>query len=516
MSIRPRTVALGWIGLALVIGFSVAGSVLYNVFIGLDSSGYPFGTWLERAGSSRGAAAGLTFVGIVAAVIMIGGFVVMRAAVRGKAASLDPGRRTFLTGAASGAGVALGAGLLGAGAAFARAAFGIGIEGRGWLQIGQGIAGDDVVKTHPEWKEAWKGARIQNYRRLGRTGWEISDVVVGSGPIKGDKGTRIVREALDRGVNYVDTSPDYSASGSEQAVGRALRGRRDEVFLATKFCTPGGHLPPGTPVAAYKAAVEQSLANLQTDRVDLIHIHSCDEIDRLMDENVHEAFDRLKQEGKVRFMGVSTHTPNLVQVANTAIDSGRFDVMMLAYHHGIWAPLAGIVERAHQRDIGIVAMKTLKGARHHGLEGFREHADAYSQAALTWVLSNPNVSCAVISFSEFQHVDEYLHASGRDLRARDLAILEQYDRAIVGSYCSPHCGVCLDHCPEQLAIDDVLRHRMYFEDYGWQKDAMQLYARLERNASVCASCSAPCLGSCPVGIPIQERMTGAHELLMLA
>ena len=54
---------------------------------------------------------------------------------------------------------------------------------------------------------------------------------------------------------------------------------------------------------------------------------------------------------------------------------------------------------------------------------------------------------------------------------------------------------------------------MYFEDYGWEKEAMRLYAQLEKNASVCAGCSAPCLGSCPVGIPISDRMTGAHDLL---
>jgi predicted aldo/keto reductase-like oxidoreductase len=56
---------------------------------------------------------------------------------------------------------------------------------------------------------------------------------------------------------------------------------------------------------------------------------------------------------------------------------------------------------------------------------------------------------------------------------------------------------------------------MYFEDYGWEKEGMRLYGELSKNASVCLSCSAPCAGSCPVGIPIQERMTGAHELLTL-
>jgi len=97
--------------------------------------------------------------------------------------------------------------------------------------------------------------------------------------------------------------------------------------------------------------------------------------------------------------------------------------------------------------------------------------------------------------------------------ADDIAVLEKYDRLTAQTYCAPHCGACLSSCPEKLAINDVLRHRMYFEDYRSERQAIDLYAGLERNASVCAECSAPCLGSCPFGIRIQERMVGAHELL---
>jgi aryl-alcohol dehydrogenase-like predicted oxidoreductase len=178
---------------------------------------------------------------------------------------------------------------------------------------------------------------VQSYRRLGRTGWNVSDIVLGTGRIGGEDGEQIARLAIERGVNYFDTSPDYSGAGSEMAMGKAIRDvPRDRMFIASKFCTPIGHLPPGTPVPKYIEAVEGSLSRLGTDYLDLCHIHSCDEVARLMDENVHEAFDRLKQAGKVRFLGFSTHTPNLVEVVNTAIESNRFDVMMLAYHHGIW------------------------------------------------------------------------------------------------------------------------------------------------------------------------------------
>jgi len=113
-------------------------------------------------------------------------------------------------------------------------------------------------------------------------------------------------------------------------------------------------------------------------------------------------------------------------------------------------------------------------------------------------------------------VDEYLHASGRGLRDSDLAVLRSYDRQIAGTHCQAGCGECLGSCPENLAIDDVLRHRMYFEDYGWEKEGMRLYSQLEKNASVCASCSAPCLSACPLGIPIATRTREAHEMLTLA
>jgi aryl-alcohol dehydrogenase-like predicted oxidoreductase len=506
---------------ALALGFFVAGGVLYKTAIDLDAPAFPGGPAIDRAAQAVGLDFGRPFAGpfwagLTLLAVLVGTFAAVRGSIRARTARTDPGRRGFLRGAAGGAAAAVGATALAGVAAWARAFRGLGNEGRGWEPVFTKIFDRDVAFTNPEYPEAWKGTRVAAHRRLGRTGFEVSDIVVGGGRISGPKGEDIVRLALDRGVNYVDTSPDYSANGSEEAVGKAIEGRREGVFLATKFCTARGHLGPGTSVADYMGLVESSLKRLRTDYVDLVHVHSCDETERLLDPNMHEAFDRLRESGKARFLGFSSHTPNLVQVANAAIESKRFDVMMLAYHHGIWPQLAEVIGRARREaDMGVVAMKTLKGAKHNGLAGFREHAEAYSQAALKWALSNPDVSCAVISFFEFQHVDEYLRASGAKLTPDDVAILDEYDRQILGSYCAPHCGKCLDACPEELAIHDVLRHRMYFEDYGHEKEAIRLYGQLAKNASVCASCSGPCLGVCPVGVAIPERMRGAHDLLSL-
>lgn len=522
MNARPGRLALFWILASAVVGFTVVGGLLYKAAIGLDPDAFPAGQAMQAVGKALLPDLAFTVGGVMLALIVILAvavlaFVTVRRSVRAKSVAADAERRRFLAGAASGAGAALGTIVVGGAAGASRAFLGVGNEGRGWAPVGSEIFGGDVEKTSPAPRDAWRGSQVQGFRRFGRTEFQVSDIVLGTGRIQGEKGEQIARLALERGVNYFDTAPDYSGSGSEQAMGRALKSvPRDKVFVATKFCTPIGHVPTGAPVAHYVKAVEDSLGRLDTDYVDLIHVHSCDEVERLMDPNVHEAFDLLKQQGKVRFLGFSSHTPNLVQVADAAIESGRFDVMMLAYHHGIWPTLADVIRRGRsERDMGIVAMKTLKGARHHGLAGFRQEADSYAQAAFKWVLSNPDVSCLVVSFFEMQHVDEYLYASGRGLSQRDVAILEKYDREIRGTYCAPHCGACLASCPEGLPIADVLRYRMYFEDYGWEKEGLRLYSKLARDASACAGCSAPCLGACPVAIDIPARMRGAHELLTI-
>jgi len=418
-------------------------------------------------------------------------------------ASNRPGRRFFLLGALGAGGGIMATGL----AAFARVS--------DWYAV----SGKHIFLVRPPYKAdqpmaEWSGSLVRDYRRLGRTEALISDISLGSGSGTGGRQTaEVAREAIERGVNYFDTAPDYSETGSEYRLGQAMKGVRDQMFLATKFCRPGGHLGVDHSVADYIEALESSLRRLQTDRVDLVHIHSCNSVDRLMAENAHEAFDRLKEAGKVRFLGVSTHTPNLEEVANKAIESDRFDVLMLAYHYGAWPGIGEIIDRAAARDIGVVAMKTLRGAMHQGLMQSRAEQDSYTQAAFRWVLSNPSVSGLVISLWESAQLDEFLYASGQPIAPGDPEILEDYAAGVMGEHCRPHCGLCLAHCPEQLAIHDVLRHRMYFKYYGAQKEAMRLYDLLEKKADVCATCPAPCTHACPDAIPIPEHAQEAHRLL---
>ncbi len=134
---------------------------------------------------------------------------------------------------------------------------------------------------------------------------------------------------------------------------------------------------------------------------------------------------------------------------------------------------------------------------------------------IRWVLDNPSVSCLVISLWQSEQLDEFLYASGTSLERSDLAVLERYEELTTDANCRPHCGVCLDRCPEDVPIHDVLRHKMYFEGFGAQKEAMRLYAQLEVQADRCTACSAPCAGACPHGVSIADETREAHSLLTI-
>ena len=366
---------------------------------------------------------------------------------------------------------------------------------------------------HPD--PIWQGATVRKYRPLGKTGIQMSDISFGGAGIANSD---VVTRAVERGINYFDTSPDYSREGSERVIGKALKPHRDKVYIASKFCTAEGHLPKDTPVADIVRAVEGSLQRLQTDYLDVSIIHECDTLERLMAPTFHEAFDRLRTQGKVRFLGVSSHTPNLEQVMRHAVDSGRFDMLLVAYNFNNWPDLTTIFHDAHARGVGVVAMKTLKGAKATVLKDFADEQQAFSQAAFKWVLSNPHVSGLVVSVTGFEQIDEYLYASGQALTDSDVALLERYDGLITKDYCRPGCGACLDHCPYGVPVDDIFRYAMYFENYGHQKDAMAYYAKAaaERNASRCLTCPAPCEAACPFGLPIRDKMVRAHAMLTLA
>jgi aryl-alcohol dehydrogenase-like predicted oxidoreductase len=161
------------------------------------------------------------------------------------------------------------------------------------------------------------------YRTLGRTGIKVSSYALGAmmfgaiGNPDHDDSIRIIHKALDAGVNFIDTSDAYANGESEEIVGKALKGRRDDVIVATKVGLPLGHTPNGRQSVPNKggasrrwiiAEVENSLRRLQTDYIDLYQVHRPDP-DTAIDETLSALTD-LVRSGKVRAIGSSNMLPS--------------------------------------------------------------------------------------------------------------------------------------------------------------------------------------------------------------
>jgi aryl-alcohol dehydrogenase-like predicted oxidoreductase len=208
------------------------------------------------------------------------------------------------------------------------------------------------------------------HRSLGRTGVSVSPLCLGAmmfgawGNADHDESIRIIHRALDAGVNFIDTADVYSRGESEEIVGKALKGRRDDVVLATKIHGPMGDDPNqrGNSRRWIAREVEASLRRLGTDWIDLYQIHRPEQ-DTDIDETLGALTDLVRQ-GKVRYIGSSTFPASqIVEAQWVARDRGRErfvceqppysmlvrgveeDVLPTTLRHGMgvipWSPLAG-------------------------------------------------------------------------------------------------------------------------------------------------------------------------------
>jgi aryl-alcohol dehydrogenase-like predicted oxidoreductase len=163
-----------------------------------------------------------------------------------------------------------------------------------------------------------------DYRLLGRTGVEVSPLALGTmmfgawGNTDTDDSIRVIHRALDAGINFVDTADVYSGGESEEIVGKALKGRRDDVVLATKFFMPMGEGPnrSGGSRRYIMRAVEDSLRRLDTDYIDLYQVHRPSAV---MDvEETLGALTDLVRQGKIRYLGSSSYSGSQIVEAQVA------------------------------------------------------------------------------------------------------------------------------------------------------------------------------------------------------
>jgi len=358
-------------------------------------------------------------------------------------------------------------------------------------------------------------ANTMRFRPLGKTGLKVSEIGFGGYPIDDPD---VVRYAFDHGITYFDTSHCYRGGSSEEAIGEGLKGIRDKVVLATKWCPH--HVGKPATKRSFLEILDESLRRLRTDHVDVILNHEVGErsdgqgVARLQNPEMHEAFAAARQAGKARFLGVSGHDPDLMQVFGHAVQSGRFHVLLGRYSFLDYPQQNQVIADAHAKGVGFVAMKTLAGAKGADLDRFRDRYTSFKQAALKWVLSNASVSTLIISITSRRQVDEYAASSGQKLGAADHEVLEQYAAEFSREVCRFE-GSCHDACPEDVRIADILRFSMYFHEYKQQRRAVESYAKLvaAERAAHCAYCPGFCEKACSYDLPIRSLLIKADRAL---
>jgi aryl-alcohol dehydrogenase-like predicted oxidoreductase len=331
------------------------------------------------------------------------------------------------------------------------------------------------------------------YRTLGRTGIKVSPYALGAmmfgaiGNPDHDDSIRIIHKALDAGINFVDTADMYSHGESEEIVGKALKGRRDSVVLATKVYNPMGDDPNqrGLSRRWITTEVENSLRRLQTDYIDLYQIHRPDPTTDI--EETLSALTDLIRGGKVRAIGSSSMPASDIVEAQIVSQRGgleRFrteqpnysildrgierEVLPVAERYGmgvlVWSPLAGglltgRVRKGQQTDLRRVKLfKHMSNERRidvvEELIPVAEEAGIkLTHLAMAFAIAHPGVTSAIIGPRTMDQLDDLL--AGAHLALTD-DILDKIDAIVApGTDVSP-----LDMAYNPPAIVDTqLRRR---------------------------------------------------------
>jgi predicted aldo/keto reductase-like oxidoreductase len=316
----------------------------------------------------------------------------------------------------------------------------------------------------------------------------------------------VITRAADMGINYFDTSRGYQSGQNERMVGAALGAKRKDIFLSSKCDQKTG--------AGNLAEIDTSLKELNTDHLDVWLLHGLGTPAEISDDRL-DAQRTAKQQGKVRFIGVSTHT--LPAIVDRVIEA-KLDVVQAQYNFTSAAEWGPALDKLQKAGIGVVAMKVMaKVGRGRG-----RGADAapppparpanFAPAALKWAVKNPVIATTVPSMTDIDQLEQNFAVMGQQFTDADQKILTARLEEITPYFCRM-CGTCAGQCPQGLPVADMVRFVMYADGYGQFPLGRENFQRMsaQHQAVRCADCSN-CVVKCPHGVTVAERMMRAQEL----
>ena len=340
------------------------------------------------------------------------------------------------------------------------------------------------------------------YRVLGNTGLRVTTVGMGC-MITSDPS--VITRAADLGITYFDTARGYQHGNNERMVGAALGAKRKRVVVSTKSGAGSKE--------QLLEDLDTSLSELKTDYVDIWYLHGKDRPEDIRDDMI-EAQQIAKQQGKIRFAGMSTHA--LPRMASWTVEKKAFDVVLTTYNFAMPGNMDEAIAAVAMTGAGVVAMKVMAG-------GFRDvkrsdplfkklQRDGAMLSALKWVLKKPNVHTTIPSMTDMDQLDENVRAMSEPFAAGDHKILSAHLEQIAPLYCRM-CGQCDGKCAQGLPVAAMLRILTYADGYGQFALARERFRELPaaHTAVRCGDCTE-CTVHCAHGVRVAARLARAQEL----
>ena len=341
-----------------------------------------------------------------------------------------------------------------------------------------------------------------SYRVLGKTGLKVTTVGFGCAYTSD---ASVIERAADLGVNYFDTARVYQHGNNERMVGEALKRKRKDIILSSKT--------PSMRKEAALADLDTSLRELGTDYLDIWCLHGRDKPEHAPDDLI-EAQQIAKKQGKIRFAGVSTHVaPVMIPFL---VKKAAFDVVLVAHNFTMDKSTGALLEQAAQSEMGVVAMKIMAG----GSTTMKATDPLFLKlqqpgamlGALKWVLRNSSVHTTIPTMTDMAQLEENLKAMQEPLTAAEEKLLARRLEYLAPRYCRM-CGECEGSCAQGLPVASILRYLTYAEGYGQFAHGREEFQALPAALTTvrCDDCPS-CTVTCPYRVQVTDRVRRAQEL----
>ena len=330
--------------------------------------------------------------------------------------------------------------------------------------------------------------------RLGRTGMMVSNLGFGGIPIQRlteNEAIDVIQRALDLGVNFIDTANGYTTS--EERIGKAIRGRREGLFLATKTLDRTGD--------GVKEHLKLSLQRFGVDYIDLYQFHNVNNDAALTailaPDGPMSVLEEAKKAGVVRHIGISSHQ---IDMAKDLVKTDRFETLMFPFNFITCEPAEELLPLARQHDVGFIAMKPLAG-------GMLENASL----AFKYLLQFPDIIPipGIETRAEIEEIAGFM-ASPQGLTEAEQAEIARLRQELGTTFCR-RCDYC-QPCSEKIAISLVIQAESLFKRLSLEGAFTRHMGPELEKAADCIRCG-DCEARCPYGLPVMDMIEKSDNIV---